>query len=195
MKNILAILLSLIVGSSFGQPSNKKVFNPVETVVINHRITVRYLLFNGVISSLDSNTFKYDNNILFVINTDLKYMTIFKNGILYPDIFNYTEFSNTKNKSPNEIMDSSVIVFKANSSWTSLFSSDSLRISDFREINFSKEIPSTKTFEFLLWRNHLLNPTEYTIKLKNDSVKAETDFNTFLKGARLIYISKGSILI
>jgi len=194
MKNLFIILLSSIVVSSFGQ-TNNKTFNPIETIVVNHKLSVRYVTFKGLISILDSNTFKYEGNTLFVLNTNSEYKTIFKIGILYPDIFNYLEYDTNTNKSHNEVIDSSVIVLKANSSWTSLFSSDSLKISDFKEVNYSKETPSIKTFHFLLWRKHLLNPTEYLIKLENDSANIETDLNRFLKGSRLIYFSKGSILI
>jgi len=40
-----------------------------------------------------------------------------------------------------------------------------------------------------------MNPTEYHIVLTNENIKAETDLETFLNGAKLTKIEKGSILI
>jgi hypothetical protein len=153
-------------------------------------------IFKGNISRLDSNTFKFDDKVLFVINTPYDLSKIVDLGILYPDIIAGTGNANNVEIDTND-WDSTVIVleYKKNKTFDSIFGSDSLTISNLREINSSQNTFKIKKFSFLLFRNGFANPIEYFIELINDKSNKNMDLETFIKGARLINIEKGSILI
>lgn len=152
--------------------------------------------FKGKISRLDSNTYKFDDKTLFVINTRRELFRIFDLGILYPDIINVNR-NNVNSQTDTCDLDSAVIVvdYNGNKTFNSIFGSDSLKISNLRELNSKQSTFKIKKFSFILFRNGFENPTEYYVELINDKANENMDLEVFLNGARLKNIEKGSILI
>jgi hypothetical protein len=155
-----------------------------------------YSRFEGNITQIDSNTYRFDDDVLFIVNTPDELIRIFELGILYPKIIDEAD-NNSTSQIVSKTTDTSVVVikYKGDKSFDSIFGSDSLTISDFRYINSSKKTLKIKKFQFLLFRNGLMNPTEYTIELLNNNATDSMDLESFIKGAKLIKINKGSLLI
>ena len=152
--------------------------------------------FEGDITQVDSITYKYDDKVLIVINTSSEFSSIFKKGILHPDLFISTGYDNDT-QADIEDSDTSVIVIELenNCMYDSIFGNDSLTISDLKSIGSSRIKSKTMQFSFLLFRQGLANPTEYYIKLNNPNSNKKMDMKTFIEGARLIQIKIGSLLI
>jgi len=198
MKTILTILLILITFSSYSQKKEDKV------IILNDSIgqdiksidkqTHNYKRFGGSIRQIDRNKFNFDDKLLIISNTSDDLKRVFEIGILYPGIIvgtrNDVQFDNKE-------LDSTVITLKytGNKTFNSIFSGDSLIVTDFVEFNTTKNTIKVKRFKFLLFFKGFANPTEYYIELTNDKATTDMDTVTFIDGARLTQIWKGSILI
>ena len=154
-----------------------------------------YKRFDGKISILNENTIKYDDKVLIILNTSSELKRIFEIGILYPNVFIETR----KNDLDSTLIEDSLVIkikLSRKESWHSIFNrTDSLTISNFKEQKGFSKSPRERTFEFLLFFKGFANPTEYIIELTNDNATNETNLESFINGARLILVMKGSILI
>jgi len=159
-----------------------------------------FKLYDGKVLMIDNNTFQFGSQILFLTNTIDSLKGIFKRGILYPDIFDnikQNDGSEAKDiKTSNAKNDSAVLTIKASKDlFSNLLSNDSITISDFKETDISNKKPNIRIYDFLLFRQGYANPTYYKVELINDNANKQTDNRTFIKGARLEKLLKGSIII
>ncbi len=111
------------------------------------------------------------------------------NGIFYPNLIVGNSVAVIKTKQQLDSLSDSQKVFY------NMSRTDRLRISDFEELKSLSKSPKKKRFKFYLYRFGIMNPTIYYIELTNE--KATKDFNQieFMKGCRVTYIEKGSILL
>ena len=169
-----------------------------EDIINDFSYPYYYKRFNGKITIIDSITIRFDEKTLFVYTKNNNIRRIFEEGILYPDLFieqNCDQFNSSLDTNFSQV-DTNVIYVesKCKYSFNSLFGEDSHRISNFKS-SISKISPQNRTIYFLLYRNGMINPTEYWIELYNKNATKETDMETFINGAELISIMKGSLLI
>jgi hypothetical protein len=136
--------------------------------------------FDGKIVIVNENTIMYDDEVLFINNTDKRYIRIFEKGIFYPGIITGLVKKGQERKEELKSM---------------LIRNDSLTISDFNEQKNYFTTPKERLFKFLLFNKRFMNPTEYHIVLSNENLEIETDLDTFLNGAKLTTIEVVSILI
>jgi hypothetical protein len=179
MKETFMLLFMMIALSSFSQLDENSVKR-----------------FEGEITQLDSITYKFDDKVILVINTSTEFSGIFELGLLYPDLFISAEYTGDTQEETEDSDSSGVVIeLEDDSMFDSIFGSDSLTISDLECISSSRNKRKTKQFSFLLFRQGLANPTEYTLILNNANSYKNMDMKTFIKGARLVEIKAGSILI
>jgi hypothetical protein len=143
-----------------------------------------YSIYTGVITVLNDDTIKYNDEILIVTNTCKDLKLIFQKGILYPEIIN-GQVTVNKGLVTKQELDSQLLVSKA----------DSLEITDFEELAFIKHSPGTKFFHFWLYRKGVVNPSVCFIALYNKTANRKTDLLTFINGSRLTFFTKGWIII
>jgi hypothetical protein len=72
---------------------------------------------------------------------------------------------------------------------------DSIRISNVEELSFLNQSFKHKRFQFLLWRQKLLNPQLCFFELINENATPGMSLAEFIKGAHLTYYKPWSILI
>ena len=157
--------------------------------------------FKGEILVVNEHTIKYDGKSLLITNTNSELIRVFEIGILYPSIFvenRETEPEKKDSLNSSKTNEDSVIVIKLSRKDNSKFffnRSDSLTISDFKESRNYSNSPTKRKFDFLLFYKGFANPTEFSIELTNESATKKTDLKTFIDGASLTYIKRGSIQI
>jgi len=184
MKTIATLLLVIITFSSNAQEIKRK-----------------YERFKGKIIVINEHAIKYDDNVLLVNNTSSDLKRVFEIGILYPGLFVETKENKLEKKdslNPTETSKDSVVVVKVSRKDFSKFyfnRTDSLTITDFTVRNSFNESPTKRRFDFLLFYKGFANPTEYSIELINENATKKTDLRTFIDGASLTYIKRGSIQI
>jgi hypothetical protein len=182
MKQLIGIILILLSYDSLGQRIGNNMNSHIPS----------YSRYDGIIVERNENTFQFGENILFVTNTASNLKGIVKCGLLYPGLFGSTNSSPNDNstKSENSYSRDSCIVVKGKVSL--LFGTDSLSISDLKEVNKTLK---TRQFEFLLFRKGVMNPTSLFIELTNENATEETNVETFIKGARLTRFKVGKLMI
>ena len=194
------IMISLFANSQSthdkNYPMNRQGMN--EAIIDDFSYPHYYKRFSGEIVIVDSTTIRFDEKTLFVYTNDTSLRIIFELGIIYPELFggktnnqlNSTLDSNSAQDDTNVI----ITEYKGKYSFESIFGGDSLSISNLK-FSFSSISPNNRTIYFWLFRNGLMNPTEYWIELYNKNATKETDIETFIEGAKLISITQGSLLI
>ena len=151
--------------------------------------------FKGEITRIDSITYKFDNDVLFVIDSEPELLSIIELGILHPRLFMLPENRVTNNADYENYDTTDLEIEVQNKSiWESILSNDSLTIYYLRYIGSSQTNPKTKQFGFLLFRKGLANPTEYAFELYNAQSYNDIELTTYIKGARLEQIKRGFLL-
>jgi len=143
-----------------------------------------YSIYSGVITVLNDDTIKYNDEILIVTNTCKDLKLVFQKGILYPEII----------KGPVPIH-RGIVTKQELDSLVLQSKTDSLEISDFEEFKFIKHTSGTKFFRFWLYRIGLVNPTVCFIALYNETADRKTDLVTFINGSRLTFFTKGWVVL
>jgi hypothetical protein len=143
-----------------------------------------YSIYSGVITVLNDDTIKYNDEFLIVTNTCKYLKLIFQKGILYPEIFTGYVPVNKGMVTKKELDSLSVLI-----------RSDSLEITDFEELTFIKRSQGTKIFRFWLFRKGLMNPTVCFVALYNETADRKTDIVTFINGSKLTFFAKGWVAI
>jgi hypothetical protein len=143
-----------------------------------------YSMYSGIITVLNDDTIKYNDEVLIVTNTCKYLKLIFQKGILYPEIINgYVP------------VNKGIVTKKELDSLSVLISSDSLEITEFEELTFIKRSQGTKIFRFWLFRKGLMNPTVCFVALYNETADRKTDIITFINGSKLTFFTKGWVAI
>ena len=124
-------------------------------------------LFKGKIETINKNSIKYDDEIMFIYIDD-KYKPIFEKGIFFPGLITGPV------KIGKEREDELKSMIQPN---------DSITISNFVEMEKYYNTPEKREFSFLVFYKKNLNPTEYNMTLTNKNANAETNLETFINGA------------
>ena len=143
----------------------------------------RYDKYKGAIIK---NGFAYQYGKITIIADDSpSLIAILDNGLLYPDVI--TQAFKYERKTGMKVDRSFVLArAKKDTSKKEFFNpSDTLQISAFRKIKFTDGLPAQKRFQFWLFQKPIMNPTEYYIELTNNNATADTDLQSFVKGAKL----------
>ncbi len=188
MRTFITILFSSLFVNLFSQ----------ELKIDNNN---KFERFNGVLSIVAKGIYKYDDKLLTVINSDTSLLKVFELGIIYPDIIiidqyfgNHDQEIKTDTRSNQEKNNNEIIYITIDGPFDKYFSNDSLIISDFKEVKNMKNFKIRK-FTFLLFHPNRANPTEYYIELINNKATKNLNIETFIQGAKLNKITKGSLLI
>jgi len=188
---ILQISLTMIIFENhlLGQTQEKQEEKWAKDIFNKRTQILDYPKFKGQITILDSNSFKFNEKTLIIDNPGEGLKVLLTNGIFYPNIITGNSVALIKTQQQVDSLSDSQKVFY------NMSRTDSLRISDFEELKSLNKSPTQKKFKFYLYRLGIMNPTVYYIELTNEN--ATNDFNQleFMKGCKVTYIEKGSILL
>ena len=154
-----------------------------------HRKIQDYPKFTGQITMLDNNSYKFDEKTLIVDNLSEGLKVLLKDGIFYPNIIVGNGVALIKTKQQLDSLSDS------QKSFYNMFRTDSVMISDFELIKSLSKSPKLKRFKFYLYRFGFMNPTIYYIELTNKNGKKNISLKDFMKGCKVTYIEKGSIIL
>ncbi|MCW4468268.1 hypothetical protein OGH69_04755 [Flavobacterium sp. MFBS3-15] len=148
-----------------------------------------YDTFEGKITVIDHNTILFDNKTLLG-NIPAEYLSIFTKGIFYPQLLlgnaeNTPVKSDSEYKSLSEKEKFAYIISR----------NDTMKIYGFEELKFLQVSPKVKRFRFRYYRQGFTNPTIYFIELTNEEANEQTSPETFIKGARLTFLTDGWIMV
>jgi hypothetical protein len=139
-----------------------------------------YDRYSGSIIIINEDTFKYDDEVLFIFNTCKDLKPIFQKGIFYPEIITGPVKKGLARKKELD---------------ATIFRNDSLRISDFQELKFLRRTPQAKIYRFWIYSKGMFNPTVCFIELTNDSATIKTDRETFINGSKLTFFKEGWLIL
>lgn len=149
-----------------------------------------YPKFDGQITVLDSNTYKFNEKTLVLLthNKDLK--ILLKNGIFYPNIITGDFVAEVKTQEEiAALSDTARILYHFNRI-------DSIMISDFREIPYFNSVdPTFRKYKFLFFRKGFMNAQECYVELTNKYATKYTPKDEFLKTCKVTRFIRGNILI
>lgn len=140
--------------------------------------------YSSKIEIIDSNTFKYGNNILTVKSASEEVKEIFRSGIIYSTIIGGGE------SRPNI-----TCITKEQKAIYDFIRIDTLTISNIEELKALNKPPKVKRFRFLLWRKGIANPSLYFFELTNDRANEKMSQMTFIRDSQLTFFKMCSILI
>lgn len=149
----------------------------------------RYDTFEGKIRVIDSNTILFDDKTL---HGDLppEYLSIFTEGLLYPQLL----LGNADNNPVKP--DSEISLMDEKEKFAYITSrNDTMKVYGFEELKFLRPSAKIKRFRFRYYRQGFTNPTIYFIELTNEKADADTDNETFIKGAMLTFLKDGWIMV
>ena len=188
---ILQISLSMMIFENhlLAQTQGQQEEKWAKDIFNKHAKIHDYPIFTGQITKLDSNSFKFDEKTLIVYDLSDGLKILLKNGIFYPNIIIGNHVAVIKSKQQLDSLSDSQKVFY------NMSRTDSLRISDFEELKSLSKSPKQKRFKFYLYSFGIMNPTIYYIELTNEKATKDSNLLEFMKGCRVTYIEKGSILL
>jgi hypothetical protein len=134
---------------------------------------------------INGGDFIFGNKTFVIINTPKELKTIFSGGIFYPNIITGDTKSVIKSQAELDTLSAEQKVFY------NMTRTDSLTISDFKELKFLSKSPKYKRFKFWLWQKGFANPTACFIELTNESATDKTDLTNFIFGASLTFFHEG----
>jgi competence protein ComGC len=149
-----------------------------------------YPIFSGEIVVVDSNTFKFDEKTLIVLdNPEIELTVLLQRGIFYPNIVAGNNKAVVKEQSElDKLTEEQIVLYN-------LSRTDILKISDFKEVKSLIGTPKRKKFQFYLYRMGIMNPTICYIELANKSATRKTTLLEFVKNCQVTSFLKGSILL
>ena len=131
----------------------------------------KFELFKGSIKEVDESHVQYDDIILEINVPNAAYKIIFTQGIFYPQIL-------IGNVDPNEIV-----------------GNGNFRISNFIEVNYVNNFPTTRRFKFWLFTKGMANPKVFFIELTNEQATEHTDLKTFILNSKLTFAKGGWMIL
>ncbi len=129
--------------------------------------------------------FIFDDKTFVIINTPKDLKAIFSSGIFYPNIITGDTKSVIKSQAELDTLSTEQKVFY------NMTRTDSLTISDFKELKSLSKSPKYKRFKFWLWQKGFANPTACFVELTNESATDKTDLTHFIIGASLTFFREG----
>jgi hypothetical protein len=134
---------------------------------------------------LNGDGFIFGDKTFVIINTPKELNAIFSGGIFYPNIIIGDTKSVIKSQAELDTLSAEQKVFY------NMTRTDSLTVSDFKELKFLSKSPKYKRFKFWLWQKGFANPTACFIELTNESATDKTDLTNFILGASLTFFHEG----
>jgi len=156
MQKFLAIIILLLVLPAMAQ--KKK---PV------------YKKFAGVITVIDQDVIKYDDELLLIYHTDKNLMKVFESGLLFPGLFKYPGVTYQKKDALNDVLHNFTV---ESCSW------------------INSKSGKVRLFKLVLLQKTGNQSSEYYVELYNPKGTSKGDFNNFIKGAQLKSIKRGRTL-
>lgn len=126
-----------------------------EIKIGNYKQEQDYPKFNGLITVLDSNSYKFDEKTLVLLNNNNDLRILLKNGIFYRNIITGNVVAEIKTKEEiAALSDTARIMYNFNRI-------DSIMISDFLEMPYFNSVdPTIRKYRFLFMRGQL-KPTDF----------------------------------
>lgn len=152
MKRILAIAFVMLLLPAAAQ-KKKTVYNR----------------FAGVITVIDQDVIKYDDELLLIYNTDKNLMKVFESGLLYPGLFKYPGIVYQKKDALNAVV-------------------HNFTVENCRWIN--SKSGKIRLFKLVLSQKNSNQSTEYYVELYNPNGTSKGDFSNFVQHAKLKSIKR-----
>ena len=134
---------------------------------------------------INGDGFIFDDKTFVILNTPKDLKAIFSKGLFYPNIITGDTKSVVKSQAELDTLSAEQKVL------LNMSRTDSITISDFKELKFLSNSPKYKRFKFWLWQKGFANPTACFIELTNESATDKTDLTNFLIGASLTFFREG----
>lgn len=138
---------------------------------------------------VNGSVYTFGNENITISEEVENYNLIFKNGLLYPGIFNGNVNTKILNESEvKELTEQQRVLYN-------LGRTDNIIISAFEECKFLNSNFKQRRFKFWLTRQGMLNPTVYFLELTNEKANRRTSLQSFLQDAKLTFFKEGWIVL
>ncbi len=134
---------------------------------------------------INGDGFIFGDKTFVIINTSQDLKAIFSSGIFHPNNITGDTKPILKSQAELDTLSTEQKVFY------NMTRTDSLTISDFKELKFLSKSPKYKRYKFWLWHKGFANPTACFIELTNESATDKTDLTNFINGASLTFFHEG----
>lgn len=188
MKTLLTttLLITTCLIHTFGQNSK---YDFARGVFKTEYKKQRFEKFGGRVEQVNKNTFRFGDKVVVANAEDVRLMTIFANGIFYPDIIDNRPATKPLTKAQKDKLTESEQLFY------NLSRNDSTRIGSLEELERLNPDARTKRFVFWLYQKGMINPTECYIELYNDKGTKSMAMEEFIKNSRLTFYYRGTIIL
>jgi len=165
----------------------KRIWSAPEKIPFGIYPTEGFARYQGSISEIGEYEFSFDGIKVWISPTDSLLKDILRLGIIYPNVFQGNTTGDKIIPRPLTSEDSQSVFFNC-------MRLNRIGIS-LTEMTSETDDVQTKKFKVWVQYSCFANPREYYIELNNLTVDQCTDMKTFLKGATLVFIKGGWIII
>lgn len=145
--------------------------------------------FKGKVVKINETTFQYGDKVLEVDCEDSSLLIIFSTGIFHPNIIGGKVTNKSLTQSQLDTMSTEKQIFY------NLSRNDSIRIGEVEELGRLNPNSKTRRFVFWLYQKGMLNPTECYFELYNDKGRRRMKIAEFVKGSKVTFYHRGTIII
>lgn len=145
--------------------------------------------FNGKVEKIDKGVFRFGDKVLTVETENNSVLAIFSEGIFHPNIVGGTQTIKELTKAQLDTMSESATFFH------NLSRNDTIRIGKVESLERLNPNLKTKRYLFWLYQRGMANPTECYFEIYNSRATKNMLFKEFVKGSRVTYYHKGTIII
>lgn len=129
----------------------------------------QYHRFAGVITVVDKDVIRYDDELLLIYNTDINLMKVFEAGLLYPGMFKYPGITYQKKDALNAVVHNFTV---EGCHW------------------INSKSGKIRLFKLVLLQKNSNQSDAYLVELYNPKGTSKGDFNKFVQGAQLKAIKR-----
>ena len=147
-----------------------------------------YSRFNGKVKEAGRRKLKYDKKFFNLNGVSNSLISIFKKGIIYPQLINGKANSEKINFDIDSLPVSQTFFHK-------IKNSNSFSISNLEELTFLSGSIKVKRFRFWLNEPNRINPQVYLFELTNKEAIKETTLEDFISNSKLTFFKAGWIII
>ncbi len=148
----------------------------LQSILVNSKETIFPRTNQSIV--IKGDTIQFDKSLIYLRQSEANAFLIIKEGLLFPELILGA------GTGINHAFKISNIAFIG-----------TIALSSFHQLEIPAEVPGTKTFSFLLWRENWANPSLYVLQITNDKAASSASFSDFIKGAKLSAFGFCSILI
>ena len=145
--------------------------------------------FNGKVEEINESTFRYGDKVLEVDSEDSSLLIIFSKGVFHPDIIGGKFTIKALTQSQLDTMSTEKQFFY------NLSRNDSIKIGAVEELSRLNPDSKTRRFVFWLYQRGMANPTECYFELYNNKATKNMTLEEFVKGSKLTFYHRGTIII